>query len=110
MREHVIKPVTTWQVTEILNVAYRKAASVPNVASGRQVYMWSLTIDVFQDSDFAAATVTNVITKAAHEHISTYVTSDPSCCSSSTDTAVAMVTTQEHNPTPPLTPAVQHQH
>ena len=47
------------------------------VVSGRQVY-WSLTIYVFQDSDFAAATVTNVITEAA----------------------------QEHNPTPPLTVAV----
>ena len=40
--------------------------------------LWSLTIDIFQDSDFAAATVTNVITEA----------------------------TQEHNPTSPLTPVV----
>ena len=40
--------------------------------------MWSLAIDVFQDSDIAAVTVTSVITEAG----------------------------QEHNPTPPLTPAV----
>ena len=40
--------------------------------------LWSLTIYVFQDSDFAAATVTNIITEAA----------------------------QEHNPAPPLTPVV----
>ena len=39
MREHVGRPVTMWQVAEILNVAHRKAASVQNavVASGRQV-------------------------------------------------------------------------
>ena len=28
MREHVGRPVTTWQVVSILNVAYRKVASV----------------------------------------------------------------------------------
>ena len=65
-REHVDKPVTTWQVAEILNVAYRKVASVQNVVSGfRMAGMWSLTRDVFQDSDIAAATVTKVITEAA---------------------------------------------
>ena len=60
MREHVGKPVKTWQVAEILNVAYRKAASVQNTVSGfRKAGLWSLTIYVFQDSDFAAAMVTN---------------------------------------------------
>ena len=34
MREHVGRPVTTWQVAEIHNVAYRKAASVQNAVSG----------------------------------------------------------------------------
>ena len=34
MREHVGRQVTTWQVAEILNVAYRKAASVQNAVSG----------------------------------------------------------------------------
>ena len=34
MREHVGRPVTTWQVAEILNVAYRKAVSLHNAVSG----------------------------------------------------------------------------
>ena len=69
MREHVGRPVTTWQVDEILNVAYGKAASAQNAVSGsRKAGLWPLTIDVFQDSDYAAATVTNVIREAAHEH------------------------------------------
>ena len=51
------------------NVAYRKAASVRNAVSGfRKAGMWSLTIYVFQDPDFAAAMVTNVITEVAQEH------------------------------------------
>ena len=33
--------------------------------------LWSLIIYVFQDSDFAAAMVTNVITEAAQEHNTT---------------------------------------
>ena len=48
VREHVGRPVTTWQVANILNVAYRKAASVQNVVSGfRNAGLWSLTIYVF---------------------------------------------------------------
>ena len=79
MREHVDRPMTTWQVAVIFNVAYRKATYVHNAVSGfRKAGLWSLTIYVFQDSDFAAATVTNVITEAA----------------------------QEYNPTPLLTPVV----
>ena len=77
MREHVGRPVTMWQVAEILNVAYRKA--VQNAVSGfRKAGLWLMTIYVFQDSNFAAAVVTNVITEAA----------------------------EEHNPMPPLTPVV----
>ena len=70
MREHVGRPVTIWQVAEILNVAYRNAASVQNVVSGfRKASMWSLTIYVFQDfAAAAAATVTKVITEAAQKH------------------------------------------
>ena len=34
MREHVGKPVTTRHIAEILNVVYRKAASVQNAVSG----------------------------------------------------------------------------
>ena len=84
MREHVGRPVTTWQFAEILNVAYRKAASVQNAVSGfRKAGLWSLTIYVFQDPDFVAAMVTNIITEAAQEH--NPVTCDPSWCSSSTD-------------------------
>ena len=46
--------------------------------------MWSLTIYVFQDSDFAAAMVTNVNTEAAQEHnpmspVTTAVAADNSC-------------------------------
>ena len=48
------------------------------VSDFRKAGLWSLTIYVFQDSDVAAATVSNVIMEA----------------------------TQEHNPMPPLTPAV----
>ena len=59
-------------------MGYGKAASVHNAVRGfRKTGLWPLTIDVFQDSDFAAAMVTNAITEAA----------------------------QEHNRTPPLTPA-----
>lgn len=62
MREHVGRPVTTWQVAEILNVAYGKAASVQNAVSGfRKSGLWPLTMDVFQDSDFAAATLTDIV-------------------------------------------------
>ena len=43
------------------NVASRQNA----VSDFRKAGLWSLTIYVFQDSDFAAATVTNVITEAA---------------------------------------------
>ena len=105
MREHVGRPVTTWQVAEILNEAYRKAASVQNAVSGfRKEGMRSLTIYVFQGSDFAAAIVTNVITYAAQEHNPmpplTPVVAAPAV------TAVVMVVAQEHNPTPPLTPVV----
>ena len=75
LREYVGRPVTTWDVVDILNVAYKKAASVQNAVSGfRKTDLW----DVFQNSDFAAATVTIVITEAG----------------------------QEHNPTLPLTPAI----
>ena len=34
MRERVGGPVTTWQVAEIVNVAYGKAASVQNAVNG----------------------------------------------------------------------------
>ena len=105
MRGHVGRPVTTWQVAGILNVAYIKAASIQNAVSGfRKAGRLKLTIYVFQDSDFAVAMVTNVITEAAHEHNHTPpltpVVAAPAL------TAVAMVTAQEHNPTPPLTPVV----
>ena len=63
-----------------------------------------MVIDVFQDSDFAAATVTNVITKAARHHKPTPALT-PAVAAPAL-TAVAMVNAQEHNPTPPLTPAL----
>ena len=93
MREHVGRPVTTcrqtsktWHVAEILNVAYKKAVSVQNADSGfGKAGLWSLTISVFQDSDFAAAMVTNVITEAAQEHNPMPPSSDPSCCRYITD-------------------------
>ena len=105
MREHVGRPVTIWQVPEILNVAYRKAASVQNVVSGfRKASIWSLTIYVFQDCDFAAAMITNVITEAAQEHNPmSHVTT---AVAAPALTAVVMVIAQQHNPTPPLTPVV----
>ena len=78
MREDVGRPVT-WQVAEILNVAYGKAASIQNAVRGfRKTGQWPLTIDLFQDSDFGVAMVIYAITEAA----------------------------QEHNHTPPLTPVV----
>ena len=105
MREQVGRPVATWQVAEILNVAYRKAASVQNVVSGfRKAGLWSLTIYIFQDSDFAAATVTNVITEAAQEH--NPISPVTPAVATPTLTAVVMVIAQKHNPTPPLTPVV----
>ena len=109
MREHVDRPVTTWQVAEILNVAYRKVASVQNVViCFRMADIWSLNRDVFQDSDIAAATVTKVITEAAQEHNPT----PPQTPAVATPalTAVVVVTVQEHNHTSPLTPVVSAPH
>lgn len=64
MRQHVGRPVSTWQVAEILNVAYGKAASVQNAVSGfRKAGLWPLTMDVFQDSDFAGSTSTDMVTE-----------------------------------------------
>ena len=86
-------------------MAYRKAASIQNADSGlRKGGLWSLTIYVFQDSDFAAATVTNVIMEAAQEH-NPMPPLTPTVAAPAM-TAVAMVTAQEHNPMPPLTPTV----
>ena len=109
MREHVDRPVTTWQVAEILNVAYRKVASVQNVVSCfRMAGIWSLTRDVFQDSDIAAATVTKVITEAAQEHNPTPPLT-PAVATPAL-TAVIVVTVQEHNHTSPLTPVISAPH
>ena len=66
--------------------------------------MWLLAIGVFQDSDIAAATVTNVITEAGQEHNPTPPLT-PAVAPPAL-TAVAMVTAKVHNPTPRLTPAV----
>ena len=105
MREHVGRPVTTWQVAEILNVAYITAASFQNAVSGfMKAGLWSLTIYLFQDSDFAAAVVTNVITEAAQEH--NPVSHVTTTVATPALTAVVMVTAQKNNPTPPLTPVV----
>ena len=54
--------------------------------------------------DFAAATVTNVITEAAQLH--NRMPSLTPAVAAPTLAAVAMVTAQEHNPMPPLTPAL----
>ena len=79
--------------------------SVENVDSGsRKAGLWSLTIYVFQDSDFAAATVTNVITEAAQE-LNPMSPVTPAVAAPAL-TAVVMVIAQEHNPMPPLTPVV----
>ena len=44
-RRHVGRPVTTWQVDEILNAAYRKAVSVQNLVTGfKKEGLWPLTI------------------------------------------------------------------
>ena len=105
MREHVGRPVTTWQVAEILNVAYRKAASFQNAVSCfRKAGLWSLTIYIFQDSDFAAAMVNNVITEAAQEH--NPMSPVTPAVAAPALTAVVMVSAQKHNPTPPLIPVV----
>ena len=66
------------------------------VASGKQVCLWPLTIYVFQDSVFAGATVTNVITEGAQEH-NPMPPLTPAIAAPAL-TAVAMVTAQEHNP------------
>ena len=78
-----------------------------NAVSGfRNAGLWSLTIKlhIFQDSDFAAATVTNIITESAqkHNHMPPLI---PAVAALAL-TAVAMVTAQKHNPLPPLTPAL----
>jgi len=60
MREHVGRPVTVWQVAELLGQSYGKAASVENAVSGfRKTGLWPLNMSVFGDCDFVAATVTD---------------------------------------------------
>ena len=60
MRQHLGRSVTTWQVTELLEESYGRAATVQNVVSGfRNTGLWPLDMSVFQDSDFAAAEVTD---------------------------------------------------
>ena len=110
MREHVDRPVTTWQVAKILNAAYRKVASDQNVViCFRTAGIWSLTRYVFQDSDIAAATVTKVITEAAQEHNPTPPLT-PAVANPAL-TAVIVVTVQEHNHTSPyVTPVVSAPH
>ncbi|KAI0238671.1 hypothetical protein LSAT2_010602 [Lamellibrachia satsuma] len=75
--EDCVKPKKEETVVHILDShkTYTKNLAATDMA--RKAGIWSFTIYVFQDSDFAAATVTNVITDAA----------------------------QVHNPTPHLTPA-----
>ena len=86
-------------------MAYRKAASVQNAVSGfRKASLRSLTIYLFKNSDFAAATITYVITEAAQEH-NPVPPLNPAVAAPAL-TAVVMVIGQEHNPTQPLTPVV----
>ena len=48
MREHVGRPVRVWQVAEVMNVAYGKAAKVQNAASGfKKTGLWPLTMDIY---------------------------------------------------------------
>jgi hypothetical protein len=52
--------VTTWQVAELLNFAYGKAASVHNAVSGlKNTGLWPLDRSIFQDHDFQAASSTD---------------------------------------------------
>ena len=69
MREQVGRPVTVWQVVEVMNVAYGKAATVQNAISGfkKTSGLWPLTMDIFQDCDFTAAASTDV-TEGEQEH------------------------------------------
>lgn len=63
MRCHVGRPVTTWQVAELLNTAYRKAASVQNAVKGfEKTGLWPLNRDVFDDADFVASDPTDSAT------------------------------------------------
>ena len=84
-------------------------ASVQNVViCFRMADIWSLNRDVFQDSDIAAATVTKVITEAAQEHNPT--PPQTPAVSNPAMTAVVVVTVHEHNHTSPLTPVVSAPH
>ena len=95
--------MTTWQVAEILNVTYRKAASVQNPVSGFRKA--GLAVVIYHiDFDFTAATVTNVITEAAQEH-NPMSPLTPAVAAPAL-TAVTTVTAQGHNHTQPLTPVV----
>ena len=55
------RPVTTWQVAELLGEAYGRAATVGIARSGfRASGLWHLDINVFCDADFSAAAFTDV--------------------------------------------------
>jgi hypothetical protein len=60
MHNHVGRPVTTWQVAELLNTAYGKAASVQNAMKGFEATgLYPLNKEKFGDADFCAAQPTD---------------------------------------------------
>jgi len=61
VRTHVSRPVTTWQVAELLGEAYGRAASVAIATSGFKASgLWPLDVNVFSDADFSAAAFTDI--------------------------------------------------
>ena len=68
MREHVGRPERVWQVAEVMNVAYGKAATVQNAEYLKK--KWPVATDdghIFQDCDFFAA-ASNDVTEGEQEH------------------------------------------
>jgi hypothetical protein len=60
MRNHIGRPVTTWQIAELLNTAYGKAASVQNAITGFEATgLYPLNKNKFGDGVFCAAQPTN---------------------------------------------------
>jgi len=61
VRTHVSRPVTTWQVAELLGESYGRAASVAIATSGfKATGLWPLDVNVFSDADFSAAAFTDI--------------------------------------------------
>jgi len=72
LRRHQGRPVTEYQIAELFGIAYGKAATIANAASGfRKTGIIPFNPDIFSDEDFVAASVTERTASAASTTLQT---------------------------------------